>query len=448
MKKMPSQAKLTPTAPAVVSLFPRAISLLALLLLPCVSVATENPPYKPLVSPLAKDPNTSLYTISIKNGAPLVVDLAGSLVWSTCPSTHATVPCQSNTCRAANQQRPPRCRYVDAGWFGANREPGSSGCACTAHPFNRVTGECSVGDLTAMAMSANATNGRNTLYPVEFSTVGSCAPDRLLRSLPAGATGVAGFSRWPMSLPSQLSSQRQFGNKFALCLPDFALFGNTSVNLGSHLPDLISIIPHTKLVTNPRNGAHYLPVKSISVLWNQQTVEVSLPAGALDLDVNTGRGGVVLSTVTKYMAMRPDVYGPFIQAYDAAVRGNSYVVERVAAVPPFELCYNAGAFRPQKRFGRDVPTISLELAGGSRRAWTVPNANYMVFLSGWVACVGVVEMGWDGAAVEDAPAVVLGGMQLENRLLVFDLDKSELGFSDLIWYMETSCSAFNFAPAS
>jgi hypothetical protein len=61
-------------------------------------------------------------------------------------------------------------------------------------------------------------------------------------------------------------------------------------------------------------------------------------------------------------------------------------------------------------------------------------------------------MGRDGtaspAAEDDQPAVVLGGMQLENRLLVFDLDKGVLGFSDLIWYMETSCSAFNLAGAS
>jgi hypothetical protein len=184
----------------MIYLFPRVISLLALLLLPCVVVASgsEQPPYRPLVSPLAKDRNTSLYTISIKKSAPLVVDLAGSLVWSTCPSTHGTVPCHSDTCRAANQQRRPRCRYVDAGGFGANREPGG-GCACAGRPFNPVTGECSVGDLTGMAMSANATDGRNTLHPVEFTTAGSCAPDRLLRSLPAGATGVAGFSRRPLS---------------------------------------------------------------------------------------------------------------------------------------------------------------------------------------------------------------------------------------------------------
>lgn len=140
------------------------------------------------------------------------------------------------------------------------------------------------------------------------SVVGSCAADRLLRSLPAGAAGVAGFSRCSLTLTSQLSSQRVFGNKFALCLPDFALFGNTSVNLGlQFLPDLASVIPYTPLVRNPRNGAHYLPVKTISVRWDQD-VEVSMPPGALDLDFNTGRGGVVLSTVTPYMAMRSDVY--------------------------------------------------------------------------------------------------------------------------------------------
>jgi hypothetical protein len=294
--------------------FRRAISVLAVLLLlfPCALVRSEQSP--PLIVPIAQDPTTSLYTISIKDGGePLVVDLAGSLVWSTCPSTRSTVPCHSDTCRGDNnnQHRPRRCRYVDAGRFWATREPPTcrDGCACTAQPFNPFTGECSTGDLTTFGMSADATDGMVTLHLETVAAAGSCAPDRLTWSLPAA--GVAEFSTLPLSLPSQLAAQRGFGDKFALCMPGFAAFGNTSLYLGElgyHLVDYKGAIQYTPILASPRNpGGYYVPVQGISVSWNGVDVKASLPKGAFDLDALTGRGGVVLSTVTQYARRVPPV---------------------------------------------------------------------------------------------------------------------------------------------
>jgi hypothetical protein len=48
-------------------------------------------------------------------------------------------------------------------------------------------------------------------------------------------------------------------------------------------------------------------------------VAASLPDGVLDLDARTGRGGVVLSTVTPYTIMRPEVFRHFIKAFDEAI---------------------------------------------------------------------------------------------------------------------------------
>ncbi|KAL6616666.1 hypothetical protein ACP70R_038936 [Stipagrostis hirtigluma subsp. patula] len=402
----------------------------------------------PLVSRISKDANTSLYTISIKNGAPLVVDLAGPLVWSTCLGKHGTVPCESDTCRAANEQRPRGCRYVHAGgWFGANREPGW-GCACAANPVNPVTGECSTGDLTTFSMSANATNGTDPLYPESFAAAGACAPGRLLASLPAGAAGVAGLSRSKLSLPSQLAAERGSGDKFALCLPAFAAFGDTPVYLGTELRGLVEYtgsIPTTPLLANPKNpGGYYVPVKAITVSWHGVDVAASLAGGALDLDARSGRGGVVLSTVTPYTIMRPEVFRPFVQAFDEAItRGKTTDVQRVPAVKPFELCYN-GAFPMLKRPASfDVPRIDLELDGATRN-WTVFNNNYLVRVEGAV-CVGILEMGPGGMPVAGEPAVMLGGKTLENNLLVFDLEKGLLGFSMLLDFRLTSCYSSNLS---
>ncbi|KAL5228584.1 hypothetical protein ABZP36_016849 [Zizania latifolia] len=422
-----------------------------LVLLKCMALASgEQQPYKlPLVFPLAKDPNTSLYTIAIKKDATLVVDLAGTLVWSTCPSTHSTVPCLSGTCSVVNQQQQRRCRYVDGGRFWACREPGSR-CACVAHPSNPVTGECSTGDLTSFAMSADSiANRTKSRSPEAFNTVGACAPQRLLASLPAAATGIAGFSQRPLSLPSQLAAQRNFGNKFAVCFPEFVAIGDThEVYMGldqgtwegQRFVDYTRTIPYTPLLTNPRNPGYYLPVKHITVWWNSASVTASLPAGALDVDGRTGRGGVVLSTVTPYAIMRPDVFRSFVQAFDATVQRGKYSdVYRVPAVEPFKLCYN-DAFPLLKRpISYDVPTIRLELAGATGN-WSLFNGNYLVRLPG-ANCVGILEMGPGHMPVDGEPAMVLGVKQLDRNLLVFDLDKMVLWFSSLLDFRWTSCSS-------
>jgi hypothetical protein len=75
-------------------------------------------------------------------------------------------------------------------------------------------------------------------------------------------------------------------------------------------------------------------------------------------------------------------------------RGKFTDVKRVAAVKPFQLCYN-GAFPLLKRpVSYDVPAIDLKLAGATRN-WTVFNNNYLVQVDGTM-CVGILEMGSGG----------------------------------------------------
>ncbi|XP_037418445.1 chitinase CLP-like [Triticum dicoccoides] len=342
--------KITPNPKNYVVLHRLIVSSLVLLL-SCTAASCEQTP--PLISRLAKDLNTSLYTITIKaDKSPLLLDIAGSLVWSTCPppSAQSTVACGSGKCGGvASQQCPRNCLHVDGDQLGES----GSGCACASNPVSR---QCSTAGLTSFAMSANATDGAMELPPEEsFAVLGACAPDSLPRSLPAGVTGVAGFSRRPLSLPSQLAAQRGFGGKFALCLPVFAIFGDSPVNLTApgQAPgyvDYTTVIPYTPLLTNPANPAgYYIPVKSISVSWHEADAQAVLPSAALELDHGAGTGGVVLSTATPYMIMRPDVYEPFAKAFDVAfTRGRNVPatsVERVPAPKPFEICYNAGFMR-------------------------------------------------------------------------------------------------------
>uniref|UniRef100_M8AVZ8 Basic 7S globulin 2 n=1 Tax=Aegilops tauschii TaxID=37682 RepID=M8AVZ8_AEGTA len=154
-----------------------------------------------------------------------------------------------------------------------------------------------------------------------------------------------------------------------------------------------------------------------------------------------------LSTTTPYTELRSDVYRLFINAFDQAMERWGAAALRVPspAESPFELCYNNSKLS-QTRFGFFVPRITLMLDGGT--SWQVFGMNSIVRLKRATACLAFVEMkagnkaGYGGGA---APAVVIGGFQMENMLLVFDEEKQTLGFTTgrhLITGL--SCGHFNF----
>ncbi|CAN6309150.1 unnamed protein product [Urochloa humidicola] len=47
-----------------------------------------------------------------------------------------------------------------------------------------------------------------------------------------------------------------------------------------------------------------------------------------------------------------------------------------------------------------------------------------------------------------APAMVMGGYQMENNLLVFDEENQELGYGTLLLFRQTTYNCFNFTMAA
>ncbi|CAN6275817.1 unnamed protein product [Urochloa humidicola] len=400
---------------------------------------------KPIVTPITKDDSTGLYTIPVvKNGAPLVLDLAGPLIWSPCQSPHRTVPCKSTVCKVANRNRPASCGAAPAGGDDPN-------CACAAFAYNPASAQCGAGDLTSVPLSANATDGSNPLSPaVTFSAYATCTPDALLASLPAGAAGVAGLSRQPLSLPSLVASRLKVSREFALCLPGSggqtgaAIFGGGPFVLRAAAPEPIDLAGEIRqnqipLLKNPKSsGAYYFGVRGVA--FNQE--QLNLPAGALDLDRRRGTGGVVLSTTTRFTTLRSDVYSALINAFDAITRN----VPRRKPVPPFQLCYEASGF-PMTMVGPAVPDIDLMLDGGGRN-WTLPGGNSIVQVDSATLCFAFDSMGPEQAAAFNSPAVIFGAYQMENSLILFDLEKGTFGTSGLLPARRTNCGNFNFAMGS
>ncbi|VAH84643.1 unnamed protein product [Triticum turgidum subsp. durum] len=363
-------------------------ALVALLALAVLLGTSADDGGQPIVARVSKDASTALYNIAIKvGGVPLLLDLAGPMLWlANCPTPHRIIPCVSHDCDdISTTYRPPGCP-----------KPGLRGegpCACPAYPRNPVDGRCRSDDATTITLAANATDGQNPLYPVTFRAVGSCAPGELLESLPAGAAGVAGLSRLPLSLPTQFK--------------------------------------------HPYNGGYYFGITGIAV--NQQSV--ATPPGVFDLDAGSGTGGAVFSTVTPYTALRWDIYWPLRNAFDVATSG----IARADKVAPFDLCYQASALTVT-RVGYAVPSIELMLDGG--RNWTLPGASSLVQVNNNTVCFAFVQMASSMPAAVDSPAVILGGHQMENNLLMFDLVKETFAFSGLLLGIRTTCSNFNFTMGS
>ncbi|KAF8762514.1 hypothetical protein HU200_009489 [Digitaria exilis] len=319
---------------------------------------------------------------------------------------------------------------------------------CAAYPYNPVTWRCAAARLAHTRLVANTTDGANPLRQVSVRAVAACAPRKLLARLPRDAAGVAGLAASGLALPAQVAASQRVAGKFLLCLPrnaggeGIAIFGGGPLFLmTSTAPpvevasDFTSSLTYTPLVSRRGSSSYYLAVTAIAV----DKAPVGLPKDAL-----AGGGGVVLGTTAAYTELRPDVYWPVVGAFDRALRRSWNNTKRVAAVAPFELCYDSKTLPGPTRIGWLVPEIVLMLEGGRKTNWTFGGLNTMVDVNGFTAaCFGFLKMkpekdgGYGGK-----PAVVLGGFQMEDHVLQFDLEKRRLGFARLPVF--TSCSNFNF----
>ncbi|KAM3354017.1 hypothetical protein ACQJBY_024933 [Aegilops geniculata] len=420
-----------------------AAALLALAVLLGTSppdAAAQGPAWRPLVARVNKDASTSLYTIAIKDGgAPLLLDLAGPMLWvANCPCKHWAIGCGGSDCNGIrNMFTPDVCDSAE--WPAQGQGP----CVCTALPYNPVDGRCVAAQATTISIAANTTDGKNPLSPVTFPVVGSCAPGEFLASLPADVAGVAGLARLLNSLPLQVAQWYRLKQEFALCLPrggdGVAVFGGGPFQLLAaptvELADSLRKKP-LPFLFNPKNRAYYFTITGIAV--NQQRVPT--PPGAFDME-RRGQGGAAFSTVTPYTALRWDIYWPLRNAFDAATSG----IARADKVAPFDMCYRASELT-MTSVGYAVANIDLMLDGGQN--WTLAGASSLVQVNDQTVCFAFVQTDSSVPAHAESPAVILGGHQLENNLLIFDLEKDTFAFSGLLLGIGTTCSNFDFSMGS
>ncbi|KAI8566204.1 hypothetical protein RHMOL_Rhmol02G0021700 [Rhododendron molle] len=377
-----------------------------------------------LLLPVQKDPSTLLYTTQLNKRTPqvsenLTLDLGGQFLWVDCGKGHS-----STTYRRA------RC--------SKNR--------CELFPENTVISAATSGELGSDVVSIQSTDGTTPGRVVSvphFLFV--CGPTFLLKGLPSGVKGMAGLGRTKISLPSQFSSHFSFNKTFALCLTGSArgtgvvFFGSGPYHFLQNTDASTNLI-YTPLLLNPASTAaayskpepssdYFIGVTSIKI--NLATVP-NIDASLLAIN-REGNGGTKISTVTPYTVLQTSIYKAVTKFFKNQLSG----IPTVRAVAPFGLCFNSTNIG-STRVGAAVPEIDLVLQNETVY-WRIFGANSMVQVSDEVLCLAFVDGG-----VNPRTSIVIGGYQLEDNLLQFDLGASRLGFSSSLLFRETTCANFNF----
>nr|GMD73000.1 basic 7S globulin-like [Ipomoea batatas] len=420
------------------------------LLFLCSSFAQTSFRPKALVVPVTKHAPTLQYLTTINQRTPLVpvslvVHLGGEFLWVDCDNNYVSSSYRPVRCRSA--QCSLATKNTACGDCFSGPRPGCNNNTCGVFPHNPITRTSTSGELAEDVVSVNSTNGFNPGKAADVSRfIFSCAPTSLLEGLANGAVGMAGLGRTRVGVPSQFSAAFSFHRKFAVCLSSSTgviFFGDGPYHFLQNV-EASELLTYTPLLINPVSTAgvftagtpsadYFIGVKSIQV----EDKAVALNTSLLKID-SQGNGGTKISTVDPYTVLETSIFKAVTKAFIKAAAARN--ITRVAAVKPFEVCFSPDNVLAT-RLGASVPWITLVLQGQSA-SWTITGSNSMVDLrdSGKNAlCLAVLDGG-----VEPRTSIVIGGYQLENNLLQFDLATSRLGFSSTLLGRQTTCANFNF----
>ncbi|OAY49684.1 probable aspartic proteinase GIP2 [Manihot esculenta] len=401
---------------------------------------------KALVVPVSKDAATLQYVTQIEQRTPLVpinlvVHLGGRFLWVDCDqgyvsSTYRPARCGSALCSLGGADGCGDC-------FSGPR-PGCNNNTCGVSPDNPVIRTATGGELATDVVSVNSTNGSNPGRAVTVPRfLFSCAPTSLLEGLANGVVGMAGLGRTRAAFPSQFAAAFSFHRKFAICLASNGVifFGDGPYNFFPNLQYTSQSLTFTPLFINPVSTAaafsqgepsaeYFIGVTSIKI------VDKTVPLNSTLLTIDSkGNGGTKISTVNPYTVLESSIFKAVTETFISEAA--AWNITRVGSVAPFDVCFSTENVL-STRLGYGVPTISLVLQN-ENVIWDIYGANSIVQVSDDVLCLGLVNGGSNPRT-----SIVIGGYQLENNLLQFDLATSRLGFSSLLFGRRTTCANFNF----
>ncbi|KAD6794800.1 hypothetical protein E3N88_05696 [Mikania micrantha] len=406
-------------------------------IIPNQTTSQYPPPYTSFFAPIHKHTDealNSLYTLQIMTTytnmqfthSNFLIDLDAPLTWhdcivqwnmylGSCPdNTLCTSPvsCDEYQCteaRTSYSNKSPYCPRVK------NTTTSEGNCPCSVNVLNPIDGQC------VQALLNYDTNPTPGFYAA-FSNA-ACAPSSLI--LPANVTGVMAFSSSPFAFPVSLD-QPPLKRTFSLCFPSTtAAPGILFYGTGPYylLPqsnvDIRTSLSYTRLLQHPGSFGYFVSVSSIVIKTRS-------------IDVNTT---AKLSTTEPYTTLRTDIYTRVVRRFSRVTKR----LEPADPVAPFGLCFNTSTNGTKVKFR--VPDIGFVLQDGKK--WAISTANSMKLVTQDVVCLALVD---GGSASEHA--IVIGSYQFEDNFLLFDLENLNLGFSNSLLRMQTSCANFNFTMVS
>ncbi|XP_061347844.1 probable aspartic proteinase GIP2 [Gastrolobium bilobum] len=421
-------------------------------LLTFISPSTANTSYHPkaLVLPVTRDSVTCQYVTLLHQRTPLVpikltLDLSGQFLWVDCEegyvsTTYHPAHCHTSQCNITGSKFCRDCFLS---------RPGCNYNTCSLFPNNILTHINEVGEVALDVVSIHSTDGSNPRKMVTIPNfLFTCGHTDLLKGLASGVKGMAGFGRNEISVPSLFASAFGFHIKFTICLSSSTtssgvlFFGDGPYVF---LPgiDVSKSLTYTPLIKNPDNSAgpifharlgaeYFIGVKAIRI--NEKPIPLNTSLLSIG---DEGEGGTKISTLNPYTVMETSIYHAFVNAFAKELAD----VPKVKPVAPFELCFNSKSLG-STRVGPAVPSIDFVLQSKDV-LWRIFGANSMVQVSNEVSCLAFVDGG-----VEATTSIVIGGHQLEDNLLQFDLTNSRLGFSSSLLFRETTCANFNFTSTT
>lgn len=391
---------------------------------------------KTLAAQVIRDAATGFYAISMFQKTPLVtenlvLDLAGDSVLINCEggaynsSTYGRVQCGTTVCSASSEGRCGE-RCYGPGTCQSN--------TCNVDVYNEYLDLSQVGDLSEDVVALFTTRGARLKIP-RFAF--SCTSSSLISEMGKGIAGMAGLNKAALALPTQLSAKVGFDNKFALCLPGgrgnsegVIFFGNEPYVFSPGI-DVSQHLTYTPLVPyGQQTSQHHISVNTIQI----DTKKIALPNGTVArLD----------SIYRPYSFLATPIYNAFLAAFVKAAEARN--ITRVAAVKPFEACYDAKTIS-WTRVGPRVPTINLVLHN-KQTVWKILGANSMVPVKRHrVLCLAFFDAGPNGGTEGgyDVGPIVISTHQMRDNLLQFDLANNRFGFSSTLLGFNTTCSKFKY----
>ncbi|EYU20616.1 hypothetical protein ABFS82_08G087700 [Erythranthe guttata] len=413
---------------------------------------TPSKQLQAFIFPIKKDGKTNQYYTNIQFGSNstklnVVIDLGGNFLWFNsvdyfnAASSYRPILCGSRKCQIADTDGCILC-------ISDLPVPGCTNNTCSDFALNPFTGTLGFSGLGEDALHVRSARGAHVQYtvddfPFQYS-------DPVLRTGLVGlAAGAVGIGRTGISLQAQLASAFKIREKFALCVPPAGGDGNLIVGETAYSIPFEEISKSslftTPLVKNPvsisgneviGNLTHeyFINVKSIKV--GSKTV-LSLNKTLLSINKKDGSGGTSIRTVRPYTTLHKSIYKALIKAFVRAAASKN--IKRVKSVAPLGACFVLKTVTSSKT-GPQVPTIDLVMNKKKGVFWRFYGSNSMVRVSKDVTCLAFVEGGINVSG--PTTSIEVGGYQMENHLLEFDVASSKLGFSSSLLLHNTTCSKF------